>query len=82
MELVIEATGRVRCIYGEDLDLHALGQVAIQRGSHVEPTVDGQWMVDLSPVDGPKLGPFAVRSTALTEEVAWLSQNWLVPGQV
>ena len=82
MELLISPSGTTRCVYGEEIDLTQLGSVTIRRGSHVEPTVDGQWMVDLSPVDGPKLGPFAVRSTALTEEVAWLSQNWLVPGQV
>ena len=82
MELLISPAGLTRCIYGEEIDLTQLGTVTIRRGSYVEPTEDGQWMVDLSPVDGPKLGPFAVRSTALTEEVAWLSQNWLVPGQV
>ena len=80
MELLISPSGTARCVYGEEIDLTQLGSVTIRRGSHVEPTVDGQWMVDLSPVEGPKLGPFAVRSTALAEEVAWLSQNWLVPG--
>jgi hypothetical protein len=79
VELVIEATGRVRCIYGEDLDLHVLGQVAIQRGSHVEPTADGRWTADLSPVNGPVLGPFATRGEALAAEVEWLRRHWLTP---
>ena len=79
MELLITPSGTARCVYGEEIDLTQLGSVTIRRGSHVEPTVDGQWMVDLSPVGGPQLGPFAVRSVALTEEVAWLSQHWLMP---
>jgi hypothetical protein len=79
MELLISPNGTARCIYGEEIDLAQLGTLTIQRGSHVEPNEHGQWMVDLSPVGGPRLGPFAVRSVALTEEVAWLSQNWLSP---
>ena len=79
MELLISPNGTARCVYGEEIDLSQIGTLSIQRGSHVEPNEQGQWMVDLSPVGGPRLGPFAVRSVALTEEVAWLSQNWLVP---
>ena len=79
MELLITPNGTARCVYGEEIDLAQLGTLTIQRGSHVEPIEHGQWMVDLSPVGGPRLGPFAVRSVALAEEVAWLSQNWLVP---
>ena len=79
MELLITPEGTARCVYGEEIDLTQLGALTIQRGSHVEPNEHGEWMVDLSPVGGPKLGPFAVRSVALTEEVAWLSQNWLAP---
>ena len=79
MELLISPTGLTRCIYGEVIDLAQLGSVTLQRGSYVEPTEHGQWTVDLSPVGGPRLGPFAVRSMALAEEVAWLSQHWLVP---
>ena len=78
MELLIEASGRVRCVYDETIDLHRLGQLMIQRGSHVEPTLDGQWTADLSPVNGPTLGPFVSRAEALEAEVAWLSEHWLV----
>jgi len=77
MQLVIDPTGGVRCLYGEAIDLAALGRVAIRRGSHVEPTDDGQWLCDLSPVSGPVLGPFASRSQALAAEVAWLEAHWL-----
>jgi len=79
VELVIEADGRVRMIYSETVDLQPLGEIAICRASHVEPTADGHWTADLSPVDGPILGPFPHRSAALRAEVAWLQQHWLVP---
>ena len=79
MELLISPNGTARCVYGEAIDLAQLGALTIQRGSHVEPNEHSEWMVDLSPVGGPKLGPFAVRSVALTEEMVWLSQNWLIP---
>jgi hypothetical protein len=79
MELVITPAGQVRAIYGEAIDLAALGRPAIRRASHVEPTPDGRWSADLSPVHGPVLGPFAHRSAALAAEHAWLVAHWLVP---
>ncbi|WP_417396013.1 hypothetical protein [Gimesia chilikensis] len=78
MELMITPEATIRCLYDETLELTALGQPQIQRGSHVEPMVDGNWMADLSPVSGPLLGPFARRSEALTAEIAWLEQHWLL----
>ena len=77
MQLVIEPGGRVRCIYGEAIDLAALGTPAITRASHVEPDGQGRWLVDLSPCEGPLLGPFAFRSQALAAEHSWLETNWL-----
>ena len=79
MQLVITPSGSVRCIYAEQLDLHRLGRLHIERGSHVEPTGDGQWTADLSPVDGPILGPFPCRSDALAAESRWLEEHWLAP---
>ena len=79
MELMIESGGVVRCLYDESLDLSSLGAVRIRRGSHVEPGHDGNWYADLSPVDGPLLGPFDRRSAALEAEVQWLTRNWLQP---
>ena len=79
MEILIERTGRIRCVYAEAIDLGQLGRLSIQRGSHVEPTTEGFWSVDLSPVDGPRLGPFQLRSEALEAEVTWLSRHWLMP---
>ena len=77
MELVIEATGDVRCLYSEVFELSVLGQLDIRRGSHVEPEADGKWTADMSPVGGPTLGPYANRSQALEAERAWLQVNWL-----
>ncbi|HBN77274.1 MAG TPA: hypothetical protein DD473_15965 [Planctomycetaceae bacterium] len=79
MELLIQFNGNVRCIYGEKIDLRQIGCISIQRGSHVEPTVDGCWQVDLSPVDGPSIGPFKARSHALQAEESWLLKHWLIP---
>lgn len=77
MELLILPGGDVRCVYDEAIDLQRLGSVSIQRASHVEPTSDGEWIADLSPVNGPSLGPFAIRSDALTAERQWLDKHWL-----
>lgn len=77
MDLVITPSGTVRTIYAETIDLTALGTPQIVRASHVEPTADGNWSADLSPVDGPVLGPFAKRSEALTAEADWLNAHWL-----
>ena len=78
MEFVITPAGVVRCVYGEELDLRALGSLAIRRGSHVEPTADGRWTADLAPVAGPILGPFEHRCSALDAEIAWLAEHWLI----
>ena len=77
MELLISQSGDVRCIYAETIPLNELGDVTIERGSHVEPTSDGQWTADLSPVGGPLLGPFENRSAALYAEHTWLTEHWL-----
>ena len=80
MQLVIKPTGVTTCVYTEAIDLAALGDLTIRRGSHVEPTADGQWTADMKPVNGPILGPFAHRSEALDAEVRWLHKHWLPTG--
>ena len=65
------------CVYGEEIDLSTLGQLAIRRASHVEPDKHGRWLADLSPVAGPVLGPFERRSDALDAERRWLEGQWL-----
>ena len=77
MELVIKPDGAAQCIYGEEIDLSALGRPTISRASHVEPDQHGRWWADLSPIRGPILGPFSHRSEALAAEHVWLETNWL-----
>lgn len=72
MQIVIRTDGSAQCLYGEAIDLRQLGALAISRASHVEPDATGHWVADLSPVGGPKLGPFATRRQALVAEEAWL----------
>lgn len=78
MELLIESGGQVRYVYEELVDLTSLGQVVVTRASHVEPDETARWYADLSPLNGPRLGPFASRSRALAAEIAWLQRHWLV----
>jgi hypothetical protein len=75
MDLVIDNKGQVRCIYGETIDLAALGELSIQRASHVEPDHTGRWWADLAPTGGPRLGPFSKRSEALEAERIWLEKH-------
>jgi hypothetical protein len=79
MEIIVDPTGQARCVYCEDIDLTTIGEVDVSRASHVEPDSVGRWWADLSPVTGPKLGPFSKRSIALNEEITWLSSHWLTP---
>jgi len=81
MQLVIRPDGTLHSIYDELLDWNCLGLVTIRRGSHVEPDSTGRWSVDLSPVDGPRLGPFSHRSSALLAERRWLEEHWLLRPQ-
>ena len=75
MDLVIDTHGEIRCIYGEAIDLAALGTLSITRASYVEPDSEGWWFVDLRPSKGSTLGPFRSRSDAVRAEVPWLNQN-------
>ena len=76
MNLVIHGQGCVLCVYAEAISLAALGEVSIRRASHVEPDSAGRWWANLTPVDGPVLGPFDLRSEALAAEADWLD-GWL-----
>jgi hypothetical protein len=80
MQIIIEPDGTVRCIYGEEIDLAAIGSPTITRASHVEPDQQGRWLADMSPVGGELLGPYDHRSEALAAEHAWLETHWLLAG--
>jgi len=67
--------GTIKSIYTEQINLNELGKLSITRASHVEPTVDGKWTADMSPLNGPILGPFENRTLALKEEIKWLEEN-------
>jgi hypothetical protein len=81
MDLFVSPDGEIHCLYSEALDLGTIGQLAIRRASHVEPTASGQWTADLTPVSGPVLGPFQRRSDALAAEEAWINKQWLPSAQ-
>ncbi len=76
MTLRFALDGSAITVYTESIELAEIGRVACSRASHVEPTPEGEWTADLSPVAGPVLGPYAKRSEALAAEVAWL-ERWI-----
>jgi hypothetical protein len=71
-EIIVGPAGDAHSIYGESFDYACLGIVHIRRASFVEPDEQGCWWADLSPMCGPKLGPFHKRSAALEAELSWL----------
>ncbi len=73
MEIIIKPSGVFIGIYNDSFDYGSFGRPQIRRASHVEPTNDGRWTADLSPVDGPKLGPFGKRSEAIDAEMEFLN---------
>ena len=77
MQIVVSSSGDLRCLYSEAIGLPALGTVHIRRGSYLDPDEHGCWYADLSPVGGPRLGPFKDRSSGLAAEQQWLEMNWL-----
>jgi hypothetical protein len=77
MDLIVSPDGTIRAVYAEAIDLGVLGHLVITRASHVELNDNGRWLADLTPVAGPVLGPFDLRSEALEAEQAWLVTSWL-----
>lgn len=74
--LVIHADGSVQFLYHDALRVFLeYGVPVICRASHVEPTPDARWIVDLSPLGGGILGPFEYRQEALTAEAAWIKMR-------
>lgn len=76
MHLIIDTDGRLSFIYDDCLaPLLDLGTAQISRASHVEPMREGGWVADLSVIGGPILGPFPLRSAALSAERDWLESH-------
>jgi len=73
VQLVIKPTGVLISIYDDSFDYGAFGRPQIRRASHVEPDRQGHWSADLSPVDGPILGPFDKRQEAINAELEYLN---------
>ena len=73
MQIVIKPSGVFISVYNDSLDCGEFGRPQIRRASHVEPDASGRWFADLSPVDGPKLGPFDKRSEALEAELEYVN---------
>jgi hypothetical protein len=73
LALSVDPNGIITTIYSDALaDLLDEGQATVTRASHVEPASCGGWIADMSPVDGPTLGPFRLRQEALDAEVEYL----------
>ena len=73
MEFIIKPPGVFIGIYNDSFDYRNLGKSQIRRASYVEPDETGHWFVDLSPVDGPTLGPFDKRNEAIEVELEFLN---------
>ena len=73
MQIVIKPTGVFIGIYNDSFEYGELGKPRIRRASHVEPDESGRWFADLSPVEGPTLGPFDKRNDAINAELEFLN---------
>ena len=74
MQIVIKSSGVFISLDDDAFDYGSFGRPQIRRASHVEPDASGRWFADLSPVDGPTLGPFSTRTEALDAEIECLNQ--------
>ncbi len=78
MRIIVDTSGSARFVYSDALAAVAreAGTLTIRRASHVEPTADGRWAADMSPVRlGVNLGPYDTREEALEAERLWLQEN-------
>jgi hypothetical protein len=76
--IVVDQCGTIKFIYEDDLrSLLQAGHTQVKRVSHVEPTSEGRWTADLSPINGPVLGPFELRNEALNAEIKYLTDHVL-----
>ena len=76
--IAIRPNGVIEFMYDDDLrPLFETGEPKIRRASHVEPTPDGLWQADLSPIGGPVLNATQRREDALRQEAQWIQKEYL-----
>jgi hypothetical protein len=74
--VLVDANGRLEFVWDDRLaPLRALGEITIRRASHVEPTDDGWWTADMTPLGGQIIGPFALHAAAIDAEREWIARN-------
>ena len=73
MQIVIKPTGVFIGIYSDSFEYENIGRPQIRRASHVEPDTTGHWFADMSPIDGPTLGPFDKRNEAIDAELEFIN---------
>lgn len=72
--VIVRPGGQIQFLYHDTLRAFlGSGRPTIRRASHVEPTLDMRWAVDLSPLGGGTLGPFETHQEALAAEAAWIN---------
>lgn len=76
-KMIFGPDGRFRTLYSDDVAPVAreVGSTTVRRASHVEPSEDGSWYVDMSPCRGPVLRSFMTRADALEAEARWLIEH-------
>lgn len=78
--ILIGPDGMLSFVYDDQLQpLMEAGNRSVKRASRVEPTREGEWMVDLDLVGGPQLGPFRLRGEAIQAEMDWLKSRLMNP---
>lgn len=78
-EIVIDINpdGIISMIHNDNMaPLLSEGDSVLRRASHVEPC-GIQWIADMSPLNGPVLGPFVLRGEALASEAEWIKVHYL-----
>ena len=76
------STGKVLAIHDDLFDVAFGGHAkAIRRASHIRPTDDGKWEVDLSPIGIDDKAIFARRETAVIFEINVIQQNLTAYGE-
>jgi hypothetical protein len=73
-KLSISPSGSITAIYDDvHADLMAKGTAQVRRASTVEPAPQGGWLATMN--DGTVLGPYRLRSEALSAEVQYLDSK-------